>query len=90
MATAGIYDVKVAMKDLNTRGIWQLSVNGTNVGPPTDEYQTTGTGAYVVTDLGNFNFSVTGNYTFKFTVTGKNASSSGYSIAFDTITLTPQ
>lgn len=90
VATAGTYDVKVSLKDLNTRGIWQLAINGTNVGSPQDEYQTTGTGAYIVTDLGNFNFAAAGNYAFKFTVTGKNAASSGYSVAFDDITLTPQ
>ena len=90
VATAGIYDVKVSMKDLNTRGIWQLAVNGANVGGSQDEYQATGSGAFIVTDLGNFNFSPAGNDSFKFTVTGKNAASSGYSISFDTITLTPQ
>jgi Legume lectin domain/Chitobiase/beta-hexosaminidase C-terminal domain len=90
VATAGIYDVKVSMKDLNTRGIWQLAVNGTNLGTQTDEYQATGTGVYVVTDLGNFNFSAAGNYSFKFTIVGKNAASSGFSMSFDDFTLTPQ
>jgi hypothetical protein len=88
--TAGTYDVKVSMKDLNTRGIYQLAINGANVGVAQDEYQTTGSGAFIVTDLGNFNFAAAGNYAFKFTVTGKNASSSGFTIAFDDITLTPQ
>src|SRR5216683_5823334 len=85
VAAAGIYDVKVSMKDLNTRGIWQLAANGANVGGAQDEYQATGSGAFIVTDLGNFNFSAAGNYSFKFAVTGKNAASSGYSISFDTI-----
>jgi hypothetical protein len=89
VATAGVYDVKVSMKDLNTRGIWQLAVNGANVGGPQDEYQATGSGAFIVTDLGTFNFTAPGNYSFKFSVTGKNAASSDYSISFDTITLTP-
>jgi hypothetical protein len=90
VASAGVYDVKVSMKDLNTRGILQLTVNGSNVGGPQDEYQATDSGAFIVTDLGTFNFSTAGNYSFKFAVTGKNAASSGYSISFDTITLTPQ
>jgi hypothetical protein len=89
VATAGTYDVKVSVKDFDTRGIWQLAINGTNVGSPLDEYQPTGSGVYVVTDLGNFNFAAAGNYAFKFTVTGTDAASSGYSIAFDDITLTP-
>jgi hypothetical protein len=90
VATAGIADVKVSVKDLNTRGTWQLAVNGANVGSPQDEYNTSASGVYAVLDLGNFNFAAAGNYAFKFTVTGKNAASSGFSIAFDDITLTPQ
>jgi hypothetical protein len=90
VAAAGIADVKVSVKELNTRGIWQLSINGTNVGPPQDEYANTSAGVYAVFDVGTFNFPAAGNYAFKFTVTGKNAASSGYSISFDDITLTPQ
>jgi hypothetical protein len=88
--TAGIADVKVSVKEFDTRGIWQLTINGTAVGPPQDEYQNTGNGTYAVFDLSNFNFAAAGNYAFKFTVTGKNAASSAYSISFDDITLTPQ
>jgi hypothetical protein len=91
VATAGIADVKVSVKELNTRGTWQLSINGTNVGSPKDEYANNASaGVYAVFDVGTFNFPAAGNYAFKFTVTGKNAASSGYSIAFDDITLTPQ
>jgi hypothetical protein len=82
--------VKVSVKELNTRGIWQLSINGTNVGSPQDEYANTSAGVYAVFDVDTFNFPAAGNYAFKFTVNGKNAASSGYSIAFDDITLTPQ
>jgi hypothetical protein len=91
VATAGIADVKVSVKELNTRGTWQLSINGTNVGSPQDEYTNNATsGVYAVFDVGTFNFPAAGNYAFKFTITGKNAASSGYSISFDDITLTPQ
>jgi len=41
-------------------------------------------------NLGTFNFATAGNYSFKFRVTGKNAASSGYTMAFDDIILTPQ
>jgi len=34
--------------------------------------------------------STAGNYSFKFTVTGHNPSSSGYTVCFDYIKLTPQ
>ena len=88
--TAGIADVKVSVKEFDTRGISQLAINGTPVGSPQDQYQNTGNGTYATFDIGNFNFAAAGNYAFKFTVTGKDAASSGYSISFDDITLTPQ
>jgi len=69
--------------------MFQLSVNGTNVGPVSDEYSNT-TGTFSTVDLGNFAFAAPGPQTFKFTVTGKNAASTGFGLAFDDITLTPQ
>ena len=88
VATAGTYDVKLSYKKYNTRGISQLAINGTNVGATFDQYSATE--GYATHDYGNFTFPTAGNYSFKFTVTGKNASSSGYSISFDDLTLTPQ
>ena len=35
---AGTYDVKYGTKAINTRGMGQLSVNGANAGPVTDQY----------------------------------------------------
>ena len=87
--TAGTYDVKVSMKTTTSRGIMQLSVNGTNVGSPADTYSNT-TGSYAVFDLGLVTIATPGTQTFKFTVTGKNSASSGYILCFDDITLTPQ
>jgi alpha-L-fucosidase 2 len=40
-------------------------------------------------DCGTWTAPADGNYDFKFTVTGKNAASSGYNLAFDYIKLTP-
>ena len=89
VATAGTYDIKVSTKLLNTRGVYQLAVNGANVGALQDEYNATGAGIFATLDLGNFNFAAAGSYTFKFTVMGKNAASTGFSIAFDDITPNP-
>jgi Legume lectin domain/Bacterial lectin/Chitobiase/beta-hexosaminidase C-terminal domain len=86
---AGIYDVKVSYKEYIPRGIMQAAVNSTNLGAPVDEFVATGD-AFGVSDLGTLNFASPGNYLFKFTVVGKNADSTGYSLSFDTITLTPQ
>ncbi len=88
VAAAGTYDVKLSYKKYNTRGISQLSINGTNVGATLDQYAATD--SYASFDYGNFTFPTAGNYSFKFTVTGKNASSSNYGISFDDLTLTPQ
>jgi hypothetical protein len=86
--TAGTYDVRLNFKYYNTRGISQLSINGTNVGALFDQYAPADTNGLF--DFRTFSFPAAGNYSFKFTVTGKNASSSGYSISFDDLTLSPQ
>jgi hypothetical protein len=86
--TAGLYDVKYSYKTINTRGVAQLSIDGTNVGGTLDQYLAGE--SYNTFDCGTFNFATAGSYLFKFTVVGKNASSAGYSMAFDDIILTPQ
>ena len=88
VATAGTYDIKLSYKKYNTRGISQLAINGTNVGAAFDQYSAAE--GYATYDYGNFTFPSAGNYSFKFTVTGKNTSSSSYSVSFDDLTLTPQ
>jgi len=90
VATPGTYDIKAATKEFPTRGIFQLSVNGANVGSAEDEYNANGNGVFHEYDLGNMTFSSAGNYSFKFTVTGHNSSSSGYTVCFDYIKLTAQ
>lgn len=91
---AGKYYVSVGVKKYNSRGIFQLSVTEgsttTNVGSPQDLYNATA--QYPVLNLGTWKANATGSKSFKFTVTGKNASSSGthpYSIYIDYIKLTP-
>jgi hypothetical protein len=80
--------VRVGIQTRSNKGIFRLAINGLNVGEPQDEYYPSLT--YGVRDLGLVSFSVGGNYAFKFTVIGKNASSSGYTLAFDYIELNPQ
>ncbi len=92
---AGTYDVRVGVKDWNVRGIFQLSVqrlDGTggssNVGPATDEY--TANETFTEIDLGNWVPGTTSDKAFKFTVTGKNAASTGFGLSFDYIKLIKQ
>jgi len=84
---AGMYHVRVGIQTKPDKGIFQLAINGLNVGQPQDEYYPSIT--YAVRDLGPVSFSVAGSYAFKFAVTGKNASSTGYTLAFDYIDLLP-
>jgi hypothetical protein len=83
VAAPGTYDIKAGTKKITIRGIFQLSVNGTNAGPTEDEYSANGNGVFQEYDLGSVTFPAPGNYSFKFTVIGHNSSSSGYTVCFD-------
>ena len=93
---AGNYNVKVGVKKLNTRGQFQLAVSRTdtnsyvNVGAVQDEFDPGTGGVYTEFNVGTFSPATTSDKAFRFTVTGKNASSTGFTICFDYITLTPQ
>jgi GH35 family endo-1,4-beta-xylanase len=90
---AGPWDVKVGYRQSGASGKYQLAVapvgssGFTNVGGVVDAYS--GTVGAGVTDLGTNNFSSAGNWQFRFTVTGKNASASAYNITIDYIRITP-
>src|SRR5262249_7014328 len=81
---SGYYDVKVNTRTGTANGIFQLSIDGLNQGYTQDEYAAT-TG-YGVRDLGTI-FLAQGTKDLQFTVTGKNASSTGYGLVFDYIDL---
>jgi len=85
IVAAGTYDVKVGIQTRNNRGIFQLGIAGVNQGTPQDEYSSTI--GYEVRDLGIVTFTSGGNQAFRFLVTGRNPSSSGYALAFDYIDL---
>jgi hypothetical protein len=84
---AGLYDVKFAAKDRNPRGSSRAAVNGTNLGGVSDQYSAAD--VWKEFDLGTVNL-LAGSQQFKFTVTGKNAASTGFTVSFDYIKLTPQ
>jgi hypothetical protein len=86
--SSGTYNVKVQVKKHPSRGIVQLYVDGAAQGSPIDEYASVA--GYELVDLGNVTFGSAGNKQFKFQSTGKNASSSVYTLATDYISLTPQ
>ncbi len=89
---AGTYDIRIGVKKLSSRGIVQLAI-GTptitpvNLGAPQDFYASSAT--FTEIDLGTWNPATTSDKYFQFTVTGKNASSTGYSMALDYIRSDP-
>lgn len=84
---AGTYSVKVRFKSNTTRGQFQLAIDGVNHGTAFDEYAAAA--GWVLVDLGTKVFSSAGNKVFKFTVSGKNAASSGHDFTLDYIELVP-
>ncbi len=92
--SARSYDVRVSVKKLNTRGIFQLAIgqagnnSPNNMGSPQDLYSSSS--QYVELDLGTWSPATTGDKWFWFTITGKNASSTGYSECIEYIKLIPQ
>jgi hypothetical protein len=88
IAQARTYDIRVGIKKLNNRGIWQFSSNGVNHGSPVDGFSAAA--AFTEVDIGSVTLGSVGNNSFTFTVTGKNANSSSFWIALDYIKLIPQ
>ncbi len=88
---ARTYDVQIATKDQSNRGMFQVAVASsptgsyTNHGAVQDEYAASST--YTMHDIGTITFGTAGDKSFRFTVTGKNAASSGFGLAIDSITL---
>ena len=89
---AGNYTVQIGVKMHSDRGIWQLSIGNSggggqqNHGNPFDEYSATD--SYQVVSI-PVSFGTTNDKYFKFTITGQNASSQGFTAAFDDIVLVP-
>jgi rhamnogalacturonyl hydrolase YesR len=88
LSTPGTYNVKIRFGKDTDVGKWQLYTAGLNIGAPQDAYSSAFTFAEV--DVGNVTYSTSGTKVFKFTVTGKNSASSGYSTAIDYVMLTKQ
>jgi hypothetical protein len=85
------YDVSVGYRSDPSRGQCKLTVNG-NAQPQMstlDEYQATSNWDQTA-DLGTFTAGAAGTTrTFTFTISGKNAAATGYTMAPEWITLTP-
>lgn len=87
LPSAGTYTVKVRVRRGNNRGKFQVqtasNLNGsyTNLGAVQDAYRSSAD--FVTVTLGTYTVSSAGTKYFKFLITGKNASSSGYQLTLD-------
>ncbi len=93
--SAGSYNVRIGCKVVNTRGQFQLAAapaggsTFSNIGSVQDEYSSDTNGVITAINLGTWTPATTSDKQFRFTVTGKNAASTGYSVTIDYIQLTP-
>jgi hypothetical protein len=85
---AGTYAVNTIIRTASTRGIAALSIDGTSVGGAIDMYAASS--SFVSVSSGAVTFPTAGTRRFRYTVTGRNNSSTGYQLGFDYIKLTPQ
>lgn len=81
----GTYDVVVHINKFANAGKAQASVEGSNLGGEIDFYNGSSTPRRVV--IGSVYFPGSGDKVIRFTVTGKNASASGFKLGFDSINL---
>lgn len=82
----GVYNIKIGVKKHPARGMFQLSVGGSNRGTPQDCYAATQT--FQEIDIGDMTVTSLGNKAFRFKITGKNAASTNYDLVIDYIRLT--
>jgi hypothetical protein len=85
---AGSYNLRAGLNKYTSRGKCNLYVDGsgTPTGTEMDLYNASGY-AYEEVNQGEVTFTNAGNHTFRFQVSGKNASSTGYKLSFDYLKL---
>ncbi len=89
----GPYNVRVGVRKNSASGKYQFAATASpggalvNLGAEQDTYAAAT--SYAEVDLGSFTFTSAGTNSFRFTVTGKNASSSDYDLTLDYLRLTP-
>ncbi len=88
LSAPGTYNVKIRFGKAPDLGQWQFYTAGVNLGAPQDAYCDGFTFSEV--NLGNVTYATTGKKVFRFIVTSKNSSGSGYGTAIDYVMLTKQ
>lgn len=82
--SSGNYQVITGYRSGNSRGTAQLSINGQNHGSVIDMYASTAAYKEAITTV---NFGSPGAKKFRYTITGKNTSSTNYQLGIDYIKL---
>ncbi|RTE09204.1 carbohydrate-binding protein [Paenibacillus whitsoniae] len=82
----GKYDIKVGVKKMNTRGKFQMSIDGANIGTIQDLYAASA--QYTELSIANNVQLAAGDRRFKFYVTG--TSGTGYQLGIDYIKIIPK
>jgi hypothetical protein len=82
---AGTYDFTMFYKSNSTRGINQASLDGVNLGAACDEYLVT-VQFLLTCSLGSRTVAA-GDHKLRFTVTGQNAASTGFTLTIDKLAL---
>jgi hypothetical protein len=84
--TAGSYDLLAAVKLADDRGTFRVTVDGVALGSARDTYSAITSIATL--PIGTARFDAAGAHSIGFTVVGRNAASSGFSLGLDSLTLT--
>ncbi|WP_426449620.1 fibronectin type III domain-containing protein [Paenibacillus sp. S-38] len=82
---AGTYKLKTVYRTGDNRGIVKLTVDGKEQGSPLDLYSSAA--QFQEADFGSITFATPGIKVIRFTVTGKNTSSTDYKLGYDVIKL---
>lgn len=83
---AGIYDITGRVMKASNNGIYQVSINGAQIGSPQDTYWNTSE-QHKDFNFGSYDFSTPGSYLIRFTTVGKNISASGFKLSLDYVSL---
>jgi len=90
LPSSGTWNIKVAVKKHPSYGIFQASIPQASADLSVPKNLYAASLSYSTIDLGNYTFGSAGTKTFRFRVTGKNALSANYYLAFDYLKLTKQ
>ena len=86
VAAPGSCEIALQFKSFPGRGVFQLSIDGVSQGQPVDMFAASGEYGKLAR-FGTKAFATAGTKQFRFTATGKNASSASYSGHFDKLVL---